>query len=159
MRKIILWNVLTLDGHFEGEKPWDLSFHALVWGPELEALSLEQLQEADMLIFGKNTYQGMADYWPKAKEKEAALMNNIAKVVCSSSLKKAGWNNTTIIRDAVPELMRLKEQGDKPKFGARHVPDTDSTCDSTCQCFDLPVLCLLLNRRGFEFRSLGGAEK
>lgn len=116
MRKIILWNVLTLDGYFEGEKPWDLSFHGLVWGPELEALSLEQLQEADMLIFGKNTYMGMADYWPKAKEKEAALMNSIAKVVCSSSLKKAEWSNTTIIRDAVPELTRLKKQGDKPMY-------------------------------------------
>lgn len=116
MRKIILWNVITLDGCFEGEKPWDLSFHGLVWGPELEALSLEQLQEGEMLIFGKNTYQGMADYWPKAKEKEAALMNSIAKVVCSSSLKNAEWNNTTIIRDAVPELKRLKEQGGKPLY-------------------------------------------
>lgn len=116
MRKIILWNVLTLDGYFEGEKPWDLSFHGLVWGPELEALSLEQLQEADMLVFGKNTYLGMADYWPKAKEKEAALMNSIAKGVCSSSLQKADWNNTTIIRDAVSELTRLKEQGGKPMY-------------------------------------------
>src|SRR5574341_1314762 len=116
MRKIIMWNVVTLDSRFEGEKPWDLSFHDLVWGPELEALSLEQLQEADMLVFGENTYKGMADYWPKAKEKEAALMNSIAKVVCSSSLEKAEWSNTTIIRDAVPELKRLKEQGGKPMY-------------------------------------------
>lgn len=115
MRKIIVWNVVTLDGCFEGEKPWDLSFHTLVWGPELEALSLEQLREADMLVFGKNTYKGMAEYWPKAEaEGEVTLlMNSIAKVVCSSSLGKAQWNNTTIIRDAVPELQRLKEQGDK----------------------------------------------
>lgn len=116
MRKIIVWNVVTLDGFFEGEKPWDLSFHGLVWGPELEALSLEQLQQAGMLVFGKNTYKGMADYWPQAKEKEAALMNSIAKVVCSSSLKNAEWSNTTIVRDAVPELKRLKEQGGTPMY-------------------------------------------
>lgn len=118
MRKIIIWNVVTLDGCFEGEKPWDLSFHNLVWGPELEALSLEQLQEADMLVFGKNTYKGMAEYWPTAEGegKVTALMNSIAKVVCSSSLKKAEWSNTTIIRDGVSELKHLKEQGDKPMY-------------------------------------------
>ncbi len=116
MRKLIIWNVITLDGCFEGEKPWDLSFHGLVWGPELQALSLEQLQEADMLVFGKNTYKGMADYWPNAQEKEATLMNSIAKVVCSSSLDKADWNNTTILRDAITELKHLKEEGDKPMY-------------------------------------------
>ena len=118
MRKIIIWNVVTLDGCFEGEKPWDLSFHNLVWGPELETLSLEQLQEADMLVFGKNTYKGMAEYWPtaKAEGEVTALMNSIAKVVCSSSLEKAQWSNTTIIRDAVPELQHLKEQGNKPMY-------------------------------------------
>ncbi|MDD5396652.1 MAG: dihydrofolate reductase family protein [Candidatus Moranbacteria bacterium] len=118
MRKIIVWDVVTLDGCFEGRKPWDLSFHDLVWGPELEALSLEQLQEADMLVFGKNTYEGMAEYWTTAEGegKVTALMNSIAKVVCSSSLEKAQWNNTTIIRDAIPGLKRLKEQGSGPIY-------------------------------------------
>ncbi len=118
MRKIIIWNVVTVDGCFEGEKPWDLSFHQLVWGPELEALSIEQLREADMLVFGENTYKGMAEYWQNAGEEGGvtALMNGIAKVVCSSSREKAEWNNTTIIRDAITELQQLKEQGDKPMY-------------------------------------------
>lgn len=118
MRKIIIWNVVTLDGCFEGEKPWDLSFHSLVWGPELEALSLEQLREADTLIFGEHTYKGMAEYWTTAGDEGGvtALMNSIPKIVCSSSREKAAWNNTTIVRDAVPELQRLKEQGDKPMY-------------------------------------------
>lgn len=118
MRKIIVWNVVTLDGCFEGEKPWDLSFHSLVWGPELQALSLEQLREADMLVFGENTYKGMAEYWPTAEgEGEVtAFMNSIPKVVCSSSREKAEWNNTTIVRDAISELQRLKEQGDGPMY-------------------------------------------
>jgi len=50
-----MWNVVTLDGCFEGEKPWDLSFHGLVWGPELEEMALAQLKEASALVFGKNT--------------------------------------------------------------------------------------------------------
>ena len=65
MKKLIMWNVVTLDGRFEGEQPWDLSFHELVWGPELEAVSIAQLAEASMLVFGENTYKGMADYWTK----------------------------------------------------------------------------------------------
>ncbi|TXH06856.1 MAG: dihydrofolate reductase [Candidatus Moraniibacteriota bacterium] len=118
MRKLIVWNVVTLDGCFEGEKPWDLSFHSLVWGPELEAQSLAQLREADMLVFGKKTYQGMAEYWQKAEDEGevAPLMNSIAKVVCSATLETAEWNNTTIVRDAVSELARLKEEADRPMY-------------------------------------------
>ena len=52
-----------VDGYFEGEKPWDLSFHERVWGPELEALSKEFGKKADVLIFGRRTYEGMAAYW------------------------------------------------------------------------------------------------
>ena len=62
MRKLIMWNLITLDGYFEGVEKWDLSFHELVWGNELEAFSNEQLKSADMLIFGEATYKGMADY-------------------------------------------------------------------------------------------------
>lgn len=119
MRKLIMWNVVTLDGFFEGEKPWDLSFHNLVWGSELEVFSLEQLHEADMLVFGEKTYKGMADYWPNAEAsdpKVATIMNTIAKVVCSPNLEKAEWNNTTIVRDAVKELSRMKQEGSGPLY-------------------------------------------
>ena len=27
MARIIIWNLVTLDGFFEGEKKWDLDFH------------------------------------------------------------------------------------------------------------------------------------
>ncbi len=119
MRKLIMWNVVSLDGCFEGEKPWDLSFHELVWGPELEALSIAQLEEASMLVFGENTYKGMAEYWVKAggtDEAVASRMNSIAKIVCSKTMEKAEWNNTTIARDAVSEIRRLKEEEGGPLF-------------------------------------------
>lgn len=117
MRKLIMWNVVSLDGCFEGEKPWDLSFHALVWGKELEEFSREQLAAADMLIFGENTYKGMAEYWSSseattAEGETAERMNVIRKIVCSPTLENANWNNTTIVRDAVTELPSLKQEGD-----------------------------------------------
>lgn len=116
MRKLIMWNVITLDGCFEGEKNWDLDFHELGWGPELQQLSTEQLQSADMLVFGNVTYQGMAKHWQTAKGETAEFMNTIKKVVCSRTLEKADWNNTTIGRDAATEIRKLKQEGDKDMF-------------------------------------------
>jgi dihydrofolate reductase len=120
MRQLIMWNVVTLDGYFEGEKNWDLSFHELVWGKELEEFSLTQLKSAGMLVFGSTTYKGMADYWTKAEggaEGEiAGFMNKIKKVVCSSTLKTADWNNTIIVKDAVAEIPKLKQQGNGDLF-------------------------------------------
>jgi dihydrofolate reductase len=116
MKKLIMWNVITLDGYFEGKKPWDLSFHDLVWGDELERLSIEQLDSADALIFGEATYKGMASYWSKEKGDIADRMNRIKKYVCSSTLANADWNNTTIIKDAVAEISKLKEKGDGNMF-------------------------------------------
>ena len=78
MRKLIMWNLITLDGYFEGEKNWDLSFHELVWGEELEKFSIEQLDRADYLVFGRVTYQGMADYWKNEKGEIADRMNSIS---------------------------------------------------------------------------------
>ncbi len=118
MRKLIMWNVITLDGYFEGEKSWDLGFHELIWGKALEEFSLTQLKSADMLVFGATTYKGMAEYWTKAEgEIEIArFMNEIQKAVCSSTLKTAGWNNTVIFKDAVAEISELKRQGNGDIF-------------------------------------------
>ena len=113
-----MWNLVTLDGCFEGEKNWDLDFHSLVWGPELEQLSIEQLESADMLVFGDVTYDGMAKYWQTTKDegKTKDLMNSIKKVVCSKTREKADWNNTVIVKDAVSEIKKLKNEGDRPMF-------------------------------------------
>ncbi len=119
MKKLIMWNVVTLDGRFEGDTPWDLSFHELVWGPELEALSIAQLEEASMLVFGEHTYKGMAEYWSNAEGadlKVAGYMNSIAKIVCSRTRETAEWNNTVIVRDAVDEIKRLKEEEGGPMY-------------------------------------------
>ena len=88
MRKLIMWNVITLDGYFEGTQNWDLSFHNTIWGQELEKISIEQLKATDYLVFGRVTYEGMAAYWTNAEgeaaEQEVAkLMNSIPKLVIS----------------------------------------------------------------------------
>jgi len=117
VRKLIMWNLLTLDGYFEGAKSWDLDWHNTVWGDELERLSVEQLHSADMLVFGRITYEGMAAYWQSAQGEVAERMNSLPKVVCSRTLKTADWANTTLIHDhAAAAIKALKQQGDGNMF-------------------------------------------
>ncbi|MBI5890066.1 MAG: dihydrofolate reductase [Nitrosomonadales bacterium] len=117
MRKLIMWNLITVDGCFEGAKNWDLPWHERLWGEELERFSLEQLASADALLFGRVTYEGMAAYWQTAQGKIADYMNSLPKVVCSHTLRTAAWNNTTLVNDNVAgEVARLKQQGDGNLF-------------------------------------------
>lgn len=122
-----MWNVITLDGYFEGNQNWDLSFHEDIWGEELERLSIEQLHAADYLVFGRVTYEGMADYWTKAEGEIADLMNKIPKIVFSKTLQSADWNNTTLIREnASAEVKKLKELNGKDMyvFGSANLSET-----------------------------------
>jgi dihydrofolate reductase len=108
-RRLIMWNLVSLEGFFEGPKKWDLDFHEYVWGDELEQFSLEQSRTAGALLFGRVTYEGMAAYWSTAKGAIADFMNSVPKVVFSRTLAKADWNNTRLVReDAATEVANLK---------------------------------------------------
>jgi dihydrofolate reductase len=129
-----MWNIVTLDGYFEGRENWDLSFHESIWGQELEKLSIEQLNSADYLVFGRVTYEGMAAHWTKAIEGEVAelgeiavLMNKIPKLVFSKTLNAVDWNNSTLIKEnASAEISKLKTQGsgDMYVFGSANLSET-----------------------------------
>jgi dihydrofolate reductase len=122
-----MWNIITLDGYFEGEKNWDLDFHNVIWGQELEDLSLEQLSAADFLVFGRTTYEGMAAYWKTEEGKIAEFMNKLPKLVFSRTLQSVDWNNTTLIKEnASAEISRLKAggNGDMYVFGSANLSET-----------------------------------
>ncbi|MEO4041352.1 dihydrofolate reductase family protein [Hoeflea sp. CAU 1731] len=108
MRKLIAWNLMSLDGCFEGSTPWELGFHEDVWGEELEAFCLEQAEDTGALLFGRKTWQGMAEYWKTEKGPIADFMNSVEKFVASRTLHSADWNNSALlgadITDAVREL-------------------------------------------------------
>jgi len=112
-----MWNLVTLDGFFEGPKSWELDWHDSVWGDELEKYSIEQSKSTGMLLFGRVTYEGMASYWPSQKGEIADFMNTIPKIVFSKTMKKAEWNNTTLVKgNAVEEVAKLKRQSGKNMF-------------------------------------------
>lgn len=127
MSKLIMWNVITLDGYFEGEKNWDLSFHEIVWGTELERFSLEQLNSAAYLVFGRITYEGMAEYWKTAQGEIADLMNKLPKIVCSRTQNSVDWNNSILLKENVgDEIAKLKANSNKDMyvFGSANLSET-----------------------------------
>ena len=122
-----MWELITLDGYFDGQKNWDLDWHNYVWGEELEQLSTEQLKSCDALLFGRVTYEGMAAYWSKEKGEIADFMNSLPKIVFSRSLQKADWTNTRLVKEnAGEEVTKLKQQPGKDLFifGAANLSST-----------------------------------
>jgi len=112
MRKLIVSNLMSLDGFFEG------SNHELDWFV-IDADFLEYartlLGEAAALLFGRRTYEHMAAHWPTAPADEIAYkMNHLPKFVFSGTLDKAEWNNTTLVKDGyAEEILKLKQQDGK----------------------------------------------
>jgi dihydrofolate reductase len=115
MRKAIIFVMTSLDGYFEGSNG-DLSWHNV--DAEFNDFAAEQLDEADILLFGRKTYELMAGYWPSDTAVTndpiiAGMMNSKPKIVFSKSMDKAEWNNTRLLSDVGAGILELKEQPGK----------------------------------------------
>jgi dihydrofolate reductase len=113
MKKVILFNMLTLDGFYEGPGG-DIDWHNT--DEEFNQFAIQQTGTAGGLLFGRRTYELMAGYWPTPQAvgddpEVAALMNSLPKVVFSRTLQEAGWNNTRIARGGLrAEIEKLKAE-------------------------------------------------
>jgi dihydrofolate reductase len=113
MRKVVSFMVVTLDGYYEGPNG---EFDWPNVDDEFNEFAVSQINDIDILLFGRATYVTMASFWPTPEAVTgdpivAGLMNGIAKVVFSRSLPEATWQNTTLVRtDAVAAVADLKEQ-------------------------------------------------
>lgn len=113
MARLVMWNLMTLDGFVEGPNR-DISWHSDVWGEELEKLSIEQGLSAGGLMFGRIAYELMASHWPSATGEVADFMNALPKYVFSRTLAKSDWNNTQMFGSDVPgTVARLKRENTK----------------------------------------------
>ena len=124
MRKIIMWDMVSVEGLFEAPGH-DLSW--FVFDDELGDYITGTQKEADTLLFGRTTYQMMADYWPSAEGQIADFMNSVEKVVFSKTLKEPGWNNVRVVKNKVAEeVSRLKagKGGDIFVFGSADLAKT-----------------------------------
>jgi dihydrofolate reductase len=127
MAQLIMWNLVSLDGFFEGSAPWSIDWFQAIWNDEQEEHSLQQLRTASMLLFGRVTYEGMAAYWRSAEGQVADLMNSLPKVVVSRSLDRADWAHTRLATgDASTEIAELKRTvtGNIFVFGSATLSET-----------------------------------
>jgi dihydrofolate reductase len=116
MRQLYVFNMVTLDGFFEGPNR-DISWHNV--DEEFNELAADQLDKTDLLLFGRLTYELMAGYWPTPTAIAndpiiAGKMNSLSKIVFSRTLIKADWNNTRLVNKNISEeLLKLKQQSGK----------------------------------------------
>jgi dihydrofolate reductase len=114
MRRLVVFNNLSLDGYFvdaNGDMSW-----AHKQDPEWSSFVSENASGTAVLVFGRVTYGLMASYWPtplamKNSPAVAEGMNNLQKVVFSRTLDKASWKNTKLVRgDLVEEVRKMKKE-------------------------------------------------
>ncbi len=114
MRKIIVSNMVSMDGFIagpNGEIDW------FVWDSELERRTIEMMGTIDTILFGRVTYELMANYWPNTTEDNPYIkerMNGVSKIVFSRTLDKVEWNNSSLVSEIDPErILRMKRMAGK----------------------------------------------
>ena len=140
MRKIIVCNIMSLDGFYEGpgKNVMSLFDYRRIAYPSDESFdnyNAERLKSADTLLLGKTAFNMFKNYWPHAADdpgatpvtKELSKLNNaIDKVVISDNLTHEDtkpWLNTAIVKvqDLLQEIQNLKQKDGKEilVFGSR----------------------------------------
>lgn len=103
MRKIIVSNLVSLDGFFEGpncELDW------FVVEAEFNEYVKDLFKSVDTILFGRKTFEALGSYWPNTTEDDPTIthfMNKLPKIVFSKTLSKAEWNNSRIITENIAE--------------------------------------------------------
>jgi dihydrofolate reductase len=117
MRRLVVFNQITLDGYFSGPNS-DFSW-AHRNDPEWSAFVEGNASGGGQLVFGRITYELMASFWPtpaalQANPVVAERMNNLPKVVFSRTLDKTSWNNTRLVNDDPARAIRAMKQETGP---------------------------------------------
>lgn len=121
MRKLVVANIMSLDGFYEGPGK---DVMALPFDPAFDDYNAERLRAADTLLVGRTTFEQLKGYWPSVAEDPDAgpaerevsqLLGSIEKVVISDGLTAAQtspWDSTRIVKraGAHAEVAALKQR-------------------------------------------------
>jgi dihydrofolate reductase len=119
MRKIIVSNMMTLDGFIagtNGEIDW------FVTGEDFFEDTPAVFERVDTMLFGRVTYEGMMSFWtgPDASAADPVItewMNTTPKVVFSRTLDKVEWgkwDNARLAKGEIGEAVaKLKQEPGK----------------------------------------------
>jgi dihydrofolate reductase len=118
MGKVVVSEFISLDGVIEDPGGaegtefggWTFRFPA----EDGQKFKLEELVASDVLLLGRLTYEEFAAAWPAMEETTGEFgvkMNNMPKVVVSTTLSEPTWRNTTVVSsDLAGAVTKLKEQ-------------------------------------------------
>jgi dihydrofolate reductase len=114
MRKVVAWELVSLDGVMESPEEWAFSYS----NDELEEANASGMAASDAMLLGRVTYQEFASYWPyqnSAEQPYTDYLNNTPKFVVSTTLEEPlEWQNSTLIKGNVAkEITKLKQQPGK----------------------------------------------
>jgi dihydrofolate reductase len=118
MGKLVVSEFVSVDGVFEDPGgtegyeygPWTFEYDR---GNEGNQFKLDELNEAEVHLFGRVTYEGFASAWLSREGEFADRMNGAKKVVVSTTLADPEWQNTTVISDDVPgQIAKLRDNTD-----------------------------------------------
>jgi dihydrofolate reductase len=132
MARIVVTEFISLDGVMEDpggaedfkHGGWSFEINR---GEEGDKFKLEETMGTDALLLGRVTYQGFAEAWPSRTGEFADKFNSMPKYVVSSTLDKAEWNNSTLLKgDVVEEVSKLREgsSGDIVVHGSAQLVQT-----------------------------------
>lgn len=114
MRKVVVFNHVTLDGYFvdgKGDMSW-----AHKNDPEWNAFMADNARGNGTLVFGRVTYDLMVGWWPTPMAKlqfpdVAKGMNDLQKLVFSRTLETVKWENTRLVKgELTSEIRKLKKE-------------------------------------------------
>ncbi len=114
MGRIVVTEFISLDGVIEapggGEgfrhDGWSFEFDR---GDEGNKFKFDEVIEAEAQLLGRRTYEGFAAAWPSREGEFADLFNTMPKYVVSTTLERADWNNTTILR-SLDDVAKTKDE-------------------------------------------------
>lgn len=120
-RRLYVSMIVSLDGFIagpDGNLDWFLD-----GDPVFEQYCDEMIDSVGLALYGRKSYELMVSYWPDAEAKPrsaadrmfARKMNALPKVVLSTTLKSASWNNTRVIGgDVGAAIAAMKREAGKP---------------------------------------------
>src|SRR4051794_6041905 len=111
MRNVVLYMSMSLDGFVGSDR--EHPGIAIPEDGELKRWKLDAVSKAGAHLMGRATYQEMSSYWPQSQDAYAAPMNDVPKVVFSTTVSdaEATWPVTRVARgDLATEIAAIKAE-------------------------------------------------
>src|SRR5712691_9075455 len=107
--RLVATEYLSLDGVFEESGHWSGPY----FNEEVGQLKWRELQKSDAQLLGRRTYEGFAAAWPtmEGTGEFGEKMNSMPKYVVSSTLEKADWTGSTLVKgNLATEIDKMRDQ-------------------------------------------------